>query len=111
MDNILPEALTLTDYIAGAIALILHFIFKGVIDDDSFIHSLVKNKRYIITSILTTSLGFLGADTLSPMLGFSSYFTFCVTWGAGAGSLFYNIFKIGDNIAIKTSKVQPDENS
>lgn len=92
------------DYAAGALALLLHFIFKGIVDEGSFLHALKLNWKYILTSVLTTTIGFLGADDLTPMMGFASPFTFCVTWGAGAGSLFYNVFKFEDKVIAKSKK-------
>jgi hypothetical protein len=102
--------ITNLDYAAGALALMLHFIFKGIIDDGSFLNSLKQNWKYILTSTLTTTIGFLGAEDLTAMMGFASPFTFCVTWGAGAGSIFYNVFKFEDKVLLKSKKNQ-DESS
>ncbi len=84
---------TTLDYAAGALALILHFITKGILSDGNFIQGIKSNLKYIVTSLIATAIGFLGASTIGPAMGFASAFTFCVTWGGGAGTVLFNLFQ------------------
>lgn len=86
------------DYAAGALALLLHFIAKGFLDDGKFFEAISNNRKYIVTASIATAIGLLGADTLGPTMGFASGFTFCVTWGGAAGSLLYNMFKFTEAV-------------